>query len=333
MYLYYIILIIFIIFIILIIINNNQSIEHYDARYTDVSVSDCAEWCKTNAGCSAFGYNKKNKTCYPSKNLITGKPFNSMYADEYLDTNATCNKPSPIMQPQKTPSFFSRRANAQYVCTESYNKYPKYFLFNDNKFRDIGEGNMIDAIFDVQNYEVKPYTWPKNKFDYENLDLLVQNRAYDLRAPSTITNINNLVNVVPKFKPEQKLTQTKKVPIDYGIGAAITNIINKKKVSKPIIDLSTVSIGSKYKRINEYNSGKINKCVTDIPLEACIKYCSDQDECVGVEWNPNFDNNMNVCCVYNNPGTFVERDNLKKLGKFYLKEPSYYVNTNNTITF
>lgn len=62
------IFIIFVIFIlILIIYSKKKIIEAYDAGYINTNFEDCAKFCKTTNNCNGFGYDVKNKICYPSQ--------------------------------------------------------------------------------------------------------------------------------------------------------------------------------------------------------------------------------------------------------------------------
>lgn len=169
--------------------NTKKRIEGYDARYKNMDISTCADFCKTTAGCFGFGY--ADKTCFPSKTTIDGKPYKAIFKDYYSESNVTCNKVNPIIVPNERPSFVDRRINSIYICSEK-NKQPIFYYFNNGKFDHIGEGKNIDEIIDVDEYEVRPYKWPINKFDFDNLDLLIKeyhNRTY---VSENVTDINKI---------------------------------------------------------------------------------------------------------------------------------------------
>ena len=171
----------------------NKTKEGYDERLNNTSFQGCAEFCKTTENCYGFGYDKINKICYPSQLIIAGRPTDSIFRDEYLYTNATCNKFIPIINPNKNPPFDKRRSNSVYVCRESYNKFPQYYFYNNKTFTNIGEGKNIDKIFDVESYSVKPYEYPRNKFDRNNYDLLfkiIENQTYN---KNNVTDLNHLL--------------------------------------------------------------------------------------------------------------------------------------------
>lgn len=175
--------------IILIVLVNNDNIEHYDARYTNMSVGKCATFCQGISGCAGFGYNRQKSVCYPSKQPISGWPIDSIFRNEYSYDNVTCNKLKPIEEPNDKPLFQDRRTNSIYVCSDGYGKHPKYYLLKDNNFRDIGDGARIDNIFDVQEYSVKKFMWPNDQYDYDQSDLLNKEKEAQYYLPNNITNL------------------------------------------------------------------------------------------------------------------------------------------------
>ena len=193
-----VLIIILIIFIIM--INNNKIIEGYDARYEDISFDKCAEFCKTTSNCSGFGFDALKKICYPSQLPIGGKPLESLFKDQYLYSNATCNKIKSITEPNPIPPFDQRRSNSIYTCTETYDKQPQYYFHNRNSFKNIGEGRNIDDIFDVEEYPVRPYNWPRNRFDYDQKDLLIKTIENETYNKNNITDLNRIVKPEPPIK-------------------------------------------------------------------------------------------------------------------------------------
>jgi hypothetical protein len=198
-----IIIIIIIIFLIAHYYNKKitTTIEGYDDRKRNMSFLDCAEFCKTTENCYAFGYDEINKICYPSQTIIAGRPTDSIFRDEFLYTNATCNKYKPIINPSKNPPFDERRSNSVYICRDAYNKFPQFYFYNNRTFKNMGEGKNIDEIFDVESYSINPYTWPRNKYDCNNYDLLfkaVENQTYN---KNNVTDLNHLLLLNKKVKP------------------------------------------------------------------------------------------------------------------------------------
>ena len=358
---YYLILLI-VCLIIYCIINENSIIEGYDAKYNDQTFEKCAEFCKTTAGCQAFGYDKINKICYPSESAISGQPVNSIFGSEYNYNNATCNKPKAVMNAGKNIPFSDRRNNSLFVCTEDIDKFPQYYFHVKGQFKNIGEGKNIDDIFDVDDYEIKPYKWPKNKFNYDNVDLLIKERENQAFVSGNVTQLKRIIDYDPdaalkktvleeqkaqKQMKHEQLQIKKQTPsgptLDFSLGNIGTNIKNNvdkvksqiyipqtalkpaenkpdnnKIVAKPKKEQYIV-----YKQYNDFNIGKYlkdYKCVKDIPYEECVKYCTNNDDCIGFEFNPKHNTDVNVCCPYATKSTLIGRSELQKNGKFYAKE-------------
>lgn len=73
---------------------------------------------------------------------------------------------------------------------------------------------------------------------------------------------------------------------------------------------------------NQENLGQYmlpHKCVSDIPLDKCLETCNEHKECVGVEWNPFYKDNKNVCCPKIEVTKKIMRRPEFELGKFYIK--------------
>lgn len=183
---------------------SNKTIEGYDDRHIDTSLIDCAEFCKTTENCNGFGYDPINKICYPSQLIISGRPLEAIFKDDYLYTNVTCNKPFPIVSSNETPSFVERRNNSLYVCRGAFDLHPKYYFFNHRQFIDIGEGKNLDEIAteypindkiqDVEFYKVNSYNWPINRFEYTQKDLLfneIENVTFNNKR--NITDLNRII--------------------------------------------------------------------------------------------------------------------------------------------
>lgn len=291
---YWILVLIIIIIICLIYQYKYKIVENYDARIPCSNFGQCAKFCRDIANCYGFGYDHKNSICYPSQYPIFGRPIYSLYKDQYSYYTPVCNKIDPIIEPTKNPTFDQRRMNSFYVCSESRGVQPQYYLMSNNEFINVGEGVNPDGIFDIDKYEVKPFTWPRNKFDYTQIDLLQKERENQLLAPQNITDINNI---------------SKNTSCEI---CSKPNLLHKKK--KDVI--------VKYIPNDNYNKGQFSReyqCVKNIPPDNCFKYCSFDPKCKGVEWNPNYKGIPNVCCPYREIGELVERDMDSKYGKFYEK--------------
>lgn len=334
-------------FIILVILWNFQIIEGYDARYTNTSFTDCAIFSKTTAGCNGFGYDTKNQICYPSKTIIDGKPLYSIFKDEYTEDNAFCNKIQPIEDPNPNPGFVDRRKNSVFICTETKGQHPQYYFENKNAFNNIGEEKNIDDIFDVESYAVKPYNWPVNNFDQNQTDIYQKKKANEVVTPENTTNVNRIINYTPPEIIEKHKVIQPETPVRNQLDFKLENIRNnitnaiKKMAPNLLIPTSKYNVNpSKTKQTkrdkyitfqenNNMNSGQYlmdYKCTKNIPVKDCLDYCSSQVKCLGVEWNPNFNDSSNVCCPYKTIGEYVKRPENKMSGKFYEKHSATQLN-------
>ena len=82
-----------------------------------------------------------------------------------------------------------------------------------------------------------------------------------------------------------------------------------------------------YKIHDNYNIGPYlypYKCLPDISLHNCLRYCKSNDKCAGAEWNPSFitpgNPSQNVCCLKRQVGPFVQRKFSQRYGRFYEKK-------------
>lgn len=315
--------------LILIYYRLDNKIEGYTDRYTDTDLNKCAELCKTIAGCYGFGYDKDKQICYPSKDTIDGQPIDDkvLYRTEYSKDNAACNKLEPVIQPTTGAGFEQRRKNSIYVCKEKEGMQPQWYLHSFSRFRNLGEGVSIDQVFDIDKYEVRPYKWPVNKYNTDQLDLLIRDRTNADIDVNTVTilrrmetpdeQIDNKILIPPPPSEEQR------PELDFGLEDIRNHIIKtvqniKKSVTvqnrlnpniasnlnsnKETFDPEIENQEDNYKISNKMNMGEYMHnyiCLKDIPKESCLSYCKKRPDCKGVEWNPE----LKVMCHsrYDNP--------------------------------
>lgn len=350
-----IIIVAIIILIIIYLQSHNNKLEHYNDRLENTDFQQCAQLCKTIAGCYGFGYDKNKKICYPSKTIINGRPLDSgiFYKDDYSPDNTVCNKLQPITQAMTNPQFTDRRANSVFICRESADKQPAWYLSYNNQFTNIGAGKNIDEIFTVDDYSVKNYNWPVGKFSIENTDYLLAQRDKQTFGPDQVTNLNRIENpkqpkVLPvKTYPDAPVATSKK--LDLGLDKITSFINNINTAIKntlvipggpksehfdsgaiamtnpiPTNDINNTNTNNIFYQANsDLNDGAyLNnyKCVDNIELKSCLDYCTSQDACVGVEYNPVFGLKKNVCCPKRSIGVFKPRDDLRISGTFYQKQ-------------
>jgi len=287
----------------------SKPLEHYDARYTGMSFAKCAEFCKTTANCAGFGYDKENEICYPSQTTISGRPLDSIFRREYSYNNAVCNKVDPIVVESKVPTFDMRRKNSVFACSETSDKQPQFYFHNKAEFTNIGEGKNIDEIFDVDEYEVRPYSWPRSRFDFDQLDLLIKERESQTFSSNNVTDLNRVIDFSPKQEQIQIIPSRPKITIEYdldfNLGKIRDQVVSGLKASAPklLIPSSKFEVkmppsvaNPRYEQTNLFNKGQYQrdyKCVRNVPLQSCLNYCSNHSDCVGVEWNRLFDSTNN----------------------------------------
>jgi hypothetical protein len=270
----------------------NLMIEGYDARFDNMDMITCADFCKTHSNCAGYGFDKINKVCYPSESPLGGYPKDSIFKDEYSENNVVCNKFKLIENANNDPAFVDRRMNAIFICRESPTDHPKYYYHNKAQLNDIGNGKQIDKIIDVEAYKVLPYSWPKDKFDYNQTDLLLKYLAGQNILPSNTTNAKEIDN----YKIPILIHYT--APKDYDT----KNITYAEK--------DDANLGNYL-----YNYG----CIKDYSKDACMEQCAKNINCNGFEFNESYKNDKNICCLYRTVGDYVKRNDDKKNGKFYEK--------------
>lgn len=286
---YYVIVIVIILIIIYFGYHNNKIIEGYDARFTNMDLVTCANFSKINSGSVGFAYDKVNGVCYPSQYIVGDYPTNSIFKNEYNDKNLSCNKFEPILNADAKPLFNERRLNAIFICKEG-DDHAKYYYHNNNKLTDIGEGKMIDHIINTNEYSVNPYSWPIDNLDKNQTDLLLKLLSQQNILPSNTTNAEEIKTFIPPTL------------IHY------------------TTPLSQSGKGITYTMKDDFNNGSLlYSCVKNIDKDACLTSCSGNNNCSGVEFNPMYKGDVNVCCQYHTIGNYIKRDNDTINGKFYEK--------------
>ncbi len=159
-----ILLIIIIIMMIFFYKNNNTTNENFDARVSDITQEKCGDMCTKIYGCNGYSYDSENKKCYLSQNPIIGSPIGSMYRDEYKSYFIFCNKPYPIKDDIDENRQKALPKNTIYTCQKSKTGVSSYKKILNESIEDIPSK---DAVIDVENYKLKPLTWPFIKKDID----------------------------------------------------------------------------------------------------------------------------------------------------------------------
>lgn len=299
-------------------------IEGYDLKFDNKSFEDCAEFCKTTANCYAFGYNSKTGSCYPSQSVIVGQPLDTTYKNEYSKDNAVCNKFEPIIVPLQRAPFDERRKNSVFVCTDSGEMFPQTFIHNDDKFFNIGEGRNIDEIYQIDDYSVREIEWPKRYINNNELTTLHDGLKETKYKVDEVADIERILNFQPTIIPENGIESDSifsKIGHDIckmfsRLRDSLWNPYDKREMQKYDADLIS------YETHDEINKGEyLNwfKCLKNVERRHCLEYCNNNPECVGVEFNPLFGGNKNVCCPYRTVELLHDRKPVHGMGRFYLK--------------
>jgi hypothetical protein len=89
-------------------------------------------------------------------------------------------------------------------------------------------------------------------------------------------------------------------------------------------------------QFNEYSGEFLNpsQCKTETPISDCLSNCTKNADCVGVEYNLNYNNYKNVCCPMSTIGEKIPRGEDSENGIFYKKIITNIQNLNkNNIIF
>ena len=145
-----ILIILIVISISIIVLYYHKNVEGYAAKYSSVSIDDCANFCKTTENCYGFGYDLENKICYPSNEVIFGKPLYSIFRDDYDGDNFICNKEQySTYLSLLLKNTLPEDDTAQQII-DSYNeKYIEQlenvsFIVNDNEQKQLLSQTIID---------------------------------------------------------------------------------------------------------------------------------------------------------------------------------------------
>lgn len=334
---------------------NNKTIETiietYDDKETDIELNKCAEFCKTITGCTGFGYDTIDKVCYPSQKILTGRPVEGTQKAKYKENHIRCNKITTIKKVkgdryEHTSTLLKN--NATYTCADKEDKHSGIHVHDDN-----GNLRLVNGLDEIQKISIKPYEvnlykWPLNELqDKEILDVVKKEKINeDIETPSFFPEKDKHENsdISEKYSPrfenidmfklnKSKTKEIKKKPKLENIN--MFNIVSPEK-EEIIREIETDCQGNKpcynvYKSTDKYNNGKFmkkHKCVNNINKKDCLAYCTKEDKCVGVEWNPYFIEykndkvhkfHRNVCCPMET-NEFKKRDLIHDLGSYYIKK-------------
>jgi hypothetical protein len=269
--------------------------EHYDAKMSNITLNECGTECTIGENCGGFGYKPITKECYLSKRGILGAPQDSIYEDEYNKLDKRCNKINRITDEDRLDEITLTR-NSVYVCSDGENN-----SVTSMQFANLGSSSLdgpLTTPFDRSDSDVIPSTqiayktlrieWPTTKVNLQP--------KYDINIDKQhIQSINDIENEDYKMKN------------------------NKKKKKNMFVESDREYLG-------QYSLA--HQCVVNVPLYDCIKFCDDDDDCAGAEWNKTIlktdgkQNYMyeNVCCPKRVISQIIPRRQQFNRGKFYVKK-------------
>lgn len=160
--------------------------------------------------------------------------------------------------------------------------------------------------------------------DYSiNNDMYVDNKVYDCYT-------KDAEYIGKKYFDTNAIEKTIYMNDIYSIKSSPYNIstlkwpTEKKDIqfdSKMNIMYDVKEIGYEGDQLNEYNGEYLNpsQCKTDTSLSDCLNLCTNNPDCVGVEYNTSFKNFKNVCCPKSTIGEKIRRRKNNENGIFYTK--------------
>jgi hypothetical protein len=158
----YKLLLIIIIIVIICCCTTGSDNEGFDARISDISVSDCGDLCTKTYGCAGFAYDNANKKCYLSKNPILGRPGNSIYTGEYNSSFTRCNKRGKLDEGDVEDEE-TRLTNALYMCADGEGSTYDPKLVVNGAYQEIPENMTVQ----IDPYNLHSIEWPEQKRDIE----------------------------------------------------------------------------------------------------------------------------------------------------------------------
>lgn len=185
-----IIFIVLIIILIIVIINiihtdtsmDDNEVEHYDAKISNITLTYCGTECTKGYNCAAFGYNPVGGQCFLAKKAIIGKPLDSLYSDEYTKLDRRCNKINRLTDNIQINGN-TLTQNSVYICADGENNVATEFQYAnlgatslEGDKTTIFTGGDVARTSEPENvgYETYEIKWPKVKKD---LELLPNNRS------------------------------------------------------------------------------------------------------------------------------------------------------------
>ena len=309
-------IIFFIIFLIVILSSQTSSIEKYTVSVSNNN--ECGDKCTKTYGCAAFVYGSNNNCNLSSSAVLRQDNANSLI----------CNK-MHTMDNEDEETMENYKKNATYRCSND-GYYSQKIILN-NKIHDISENPTMEE------YKLESIDWNKKK-TMTNLNPVL---SYNQLREQTLKKLQP--STVPTTAPTGQPVQPARQPVQPARQAPVPSVSTGQPVpsastGQPVPSASTgqqrplnnSSNESTFmvldnEHIGDYVYGY--KCKTNISQLDCLKTCTNNSNCDGVEWNPSLvrrdKGNMSiynkVCCPKKNINKVISRRRLNKSGKFYKK--------------
>jgi hypothetical protein len=259
---------------------SESQIEHYDAKISNITLTRCGTECTKGINCAGFGYNHVDGQCFLSKRAIIGKPYESLYTDEYTKLDRRCNKINRLTDNIRIDGN-TLTQNSVYICADGENNVATQFQYANLGATSL-EGDKT-AIF--TDGDVAETSMPEN-VGYETYEIKWPTEKKDIELHSSTNNEDN---------------ETTK-SVKYGF------------------------IESDKEFLGQY--ALAHQCVVNVPMYDCLKYCENNPNCAGTEWNRGMvktdgtANRLyeNVCCPKSIIKQIIPRRNEFNRGKFYVKK-------------
>jgi PAN domain len=301
---------------------DNISIEGYDGKISNVTLSQCGTECTISENCQGFGYKPVISTCYLSKKGILGEPVESAYRSEYSKLDRRCNKINPIDDVDFV-SDTTLTQNSIYVCSDGENNENTEFQYANLGASSLETSDTIGASAG-RGVPTKMGDRPAT-----STPIAVNYDLYKVQYPDP--ELGPLKDVTPNFprlvrrsdkqlRKDQELTK-------FGTQAPPASNREQVLIADELTDESGRSafIESDMEYLGQYLLG--HQCVVNVPLYDCIKFCDNDPKCAGTEWNKSIirsdgKTNMvyeNVCCPKQVIKKIIPRRNQFSRGKFYVK--------------
>lgn len=195
----------------------------------------------------------------------------------------------------------------------------------------------IDDIDDLDQEQLRQnmfYSCQNNEEDEYEFDKIANNEIYPINKTNTSgdTKPNTFENVefeeYPVYKIKWPLYKKDLNPNE------LYNTEKNKLNNYTIFEKNTHQFDGEY--LYPF------KCVKDIPEDVCIRSCSNNDDCAGVEYNPlykekvhnnnnvNYKMTQNVCCPKKTITLMNERTKEFENGYFYIKRQPNELTKDNT---